>query len=326
MAQSLFKELKKAHEDAFLCVYAPAFMMPVLKRMPEVDDTITNPFSHGEFNLPLRYQEGRKLKKHNFDKAYILPNSFKSALVPFFAGIKERIGFIGESRFLVLNRVRKDKKAFPMMVQRYAALAHLQCKNAGGLPSFDYPSLEVKKPARKLLERLSLSTDRPFLVLGCGANYGPAKLWPAEYFAKVSSCWIEEYEGAVLGAGTKNDAPTVSEIKSYLPDSHKPYFYDIAGKTSIDEALDLIGICKAAICNDSGMMHTVAAVNIPQVCIFGSTSTNYTPPLSNRAVCLESQEPCHPCFARTCKFGTYACLKGITPQMVMQKLKALLSS
>lgn len=331
MSQSLLKTLKAQDPNCEITMYAPAYSHPIIERMPEVNHILKNPFDHGELNLSERRAEGKRLKAEGFTKAYILPNSIKSALVPFFAGINERIGLKGESRYILLNKMRKDKALFPRMVERYVSLAYVDdksVKDKASLPSFNYPSLETKEPSSELLERLNLSLDRPLMCLGCGANYGPSKLWPVEYFAKVSANFIEN-GGSVLGLGTKGDSKTVQAIfealKPLVSSDKLQYFYDVAGKTNLTEALDLVGVCKIAVCNDSGLMHTVAAANVKQVCIFGSTSTNYTPPLSDKAICVESTEPCHPCFKRTCKFDTYACLKELTPDMVLEKIKLLLS-
>lgn len=323
MSQSLYKAIKQAQPDALIDLYALKWMFPIIKRMEEVNNVIENPFAHGSFDFLTRRSEGLKLRG-KYDKAIILPNSWKSALVPFFAGIKERRGFIGESRYFLLNDYRNNKKDFPLMVERYSALAFSKdtVKTAQDLPDILYPSLKTQKPDANLLEKLGINLSRPLLALGCGANYGPSKLWPPEYFATVANKWIEK-GGAVLGIGSKNDIPTVNKIKEQLDIRYLPYFYDIAGKTNLVEALDLTASAAAAVCNDSGLMHLVAAVGIPQVAIFGSTSTGYTPPLSDKAVCLESDEPCHPCFERTCKFKTYACLKKITPDLVLEKLTKL---
>lgn len=324
MSQSLLKILKQQHPDCFISVYAPAFMRTIAGRMSEVDEFLVNPFAHGTFDLKKRFQEGQRLKAMHFDRAYVLPNSLKSALMPFFAGIKERYGFKGESRYVLLNRMRTDKEAFPLMVQRYAALAYDKDKvrNSKELPEIPYPSLISEPVPQETLHKLGLVYGKPWLGLGCGANYGPAKLWPVEYFAEVSAWWIKQ-GGEVLGLGTDKDKPTVQAILQHIPEEHRAGFHDIAGKTNLAEALDLSAMCRAAVCNDSGMMHTMAALYVPQVCIFGSTSTGYTPPLAKNALCLESTEPCHPCFARTCKFGTYACLKGITPEHVITTLSTL---
>ncbi len=341
MSQSLLKTLKQRDPGCSITMYAPKYAQDIIARMPEVDAFIENPFAHGALQLKKRYAEGQKLKKLRapgaqgalgFDCAYILPNSLKSALVPFFAGIKERIGLKGESRYLLINRMRCDKKKFPRMVERYVALAYVAdptVTDAQSLPVFAYPKLTLQEPSPELRTRLGLSGSRPLIALGCGANYGPAKLWPVEYFAQSSATLIREGYG-ILALGSAQDQATVAQIKAALtqlesaPDELMPCFYDIAGQTNLTEALDLVGSCAGAICNDSGLMHTVAAAGVPQVCLFGSTSTGYTPPLSEHAICLESTQPCHPCFERTCKLGTYQCLKELTPERATTALLGLL--
>lgn len=330
MSQSLLKTLKKQDPTCHITMYAPSYAHCIIERMPEVDEIMANPFAHGQLNLTERMQEGKKLSLLKFDKAYVLPNSFKSALIPWFAHIKERIGLKGESRYFLLNKMRSDKAHFERMVNRYVALAYVDNPNVTGdhnLPAFDYPLLCTKTPSAELLERLKVSLERPLLVLGCGANYGPAKLWPTEFFAQVSKHFIKQ-NWAVLALGSTQDKDTVAKIKEHLANLSPealPYFYDIAGQTSLTEALDLVGACSAGVCNDSGLMHTLAAVNVPQVCLFGSTSTKYTPPLSAKAICLESTQPCHPCFKRTCKYGTYLCLHELTVEKVISALNSMLT-
>lgn len=332
MSQSLLKTLKQRDPSCEITMYAPRYAHVIIARMPEVDHILENPFAHGALQLGARRAEGKKLKALNFDCAYILPNSLKSALVPFFAGIKERIGLKGESRYFLINRMRSDKKLFPRMVERYVALAYVddpKVKSAQDLPQFAYPKLTLADPSPELLSRLGLPSDRPLIALGCGANYGPAKLWPVEYFAQASAHFIRKGY-SILALGSPKDQATVNAIKSALTQAERnagellPYFYDIAGQTNLTEALDLVGSCAGAICNDSGLMHTVAAAGVPQVCLFGSTSTNYTPPLSDKAICLESTQPCHPCFERTCKLNTYQCLKELTPERAIAALESLI--
>lgn len=325
MAQSLLAALKHDYPSCRIDVYTPAYALPLLHRMPQVDGKIVNPFGHGDLRLWQRFKEGRMLKRHQYDTVFVLPNSLKSALVAFFAGIKDRRGFKGESRYLLINRMRKNKQDFPMMVERYVALAYdpRQVPTHRELPPLLYPSLIAHKPKPELLQRLHVRLDRPLLALGCGANYGPAKLWPVPYFAEVCEYWVAQ-GGSVLAFGTRNDLKTVASIRNQLQPKTLAYFYDVAGQTGLTEMLDLLAVCTAAVCNDSGLMHTVAALDIPQICIFGSTSTTYTPPLSTRAVCLEASEACHPCFKRTCKFNTYACLKNLRPAAVISELQQIL--
>lgn len=325
MSQSLYKELKRINKNCTIDVFAPLWMRAIVERMDEIDNFIENPFKHGEFNLKKRISISNSLKD-KYDFAFILPNSFKSAFVPFFAHIKNRRGFIGESRYFLLNNIRKNKEDFPLMVERYVSLAfdNNEVKTSHDLKDILYPKLNTKPLDKDTIERLKINITRPLMALGCGANYGPSKMWPSEYFAKASMHFIKK-GGAVIALGSQKDKETVAKIKNYIDESMHPYFYDVAGNTNLTEALDLISMCKVAICNDSGLMHTVAAADIPQICIFGSTSTNYTPPLSNKAHCIESDEKCHPCFKKTCKFNTYACLKNITPDLVISKLDEIIT-
>ena len=321
MSQSLYKTLKERDPGARLTIYAPKFLHPIIQRIPEIDEIMENPFGHGELRLKDRFLEGRKLAVMGFDEAYILANSIKSALVPFFAKIRKRTAFRGESRYVLINDMRTNKQDFPMMVQRYVALAYTKEEVRTGEDlkgKIPFPSLVCRKD-EKLAERFGLDGAKSYLALGPGANYGPAKLWPVEYFARVSDFWISN-GGEVIACGSAKDGNIVADIRAKLK-ADPARFHDCSGKTNLLEALDLLAFCRAAVCNDSGLMHTVAACGIPQVTIFGSTSTKYTPPLSDKALMLESDEPCHPCFERTCKYGTYACLKGILPERAIDYIK-----
>lgn len=322
MSQTLLGTLKRLNPLCHISVYAPAYAHPILRRMPQVDELLVNPFAHGALRLKQRFEEARRLALGAFDCAIVLPNSLKSALIPYLAGIKDRRGFRGELRYGLLNDLRTNKQIFPRLVERYVSLAYpkAQFHQKEELPEFDYPALLCQPPAEELLLRLDIKVKIPLLAIGCGANYGPAKLWPARHFAKVCTYWLEQ-GGGVLAVGTAKDQEAVAAVKELIPASLQERFYAIAGQTKVDEALDLIGICRGAVCNDSGLMHTVAAAGRPQVCIFGSTSTAYTPPLSDQAVCLESTLECHPCFQKRCALGTYACLSGISPEQVLQTVK-----
>jgi heptosyltransferase-2 len=324
MAQSLFITLKQQEPDCQIDIYAPQYTFPILDRMPQLTNKIVNPFMHGSFNLKERFAEGKKLRNYHYDCVIVLPNSFKSALIGLFAKIPLRRGFKGESRYFVINDMRSNKHDFPKMVERYVSLAYStsKVKTAKDLPIFNYPSLETKPLSKELISRLRLDISRKILILGCGANYGPTKLWPTEFFAQVSSWWISK-GGSVVALGSKKDAETASRIQKDVDKSYQSYFFNIAGQTSLVEALDIIGQAKCAVCNDSGLMHTVAAADKPQICIFASTSTQYTPPLSNKAICLESTVKCHPCFKKTCRYNTYECLKQIRPEQVIEKLETI---
>ena len=203
LAQPLFRRLKERHTNATIDVLAPPWVLPVLARMPEVDGTLENPFGHGTLGFAERRRFAKTLAGR-YDHAIVLPNSFKSAMIPFFAGVGLRTGYIGEARFGLLNdRRRLDEKALPLMVERFAALAEPP-GNALARPVPE-PRLTVDQTARDTtLARLGLRLDRKVVVFCPGAEYGPAKRWPAEYFAQLATGFARDGQQVWL-LGSAND-------------------------------------------------------------------------------------------------------------------------
>ncbi|HAW44931.1 MAG TPA: lipopolysaccharide heptosyltransferase II, partial [Sutterella sp.] len=194
MSQSFLAVIHKMHPEVAIDVYAPAFAEPVLRRMPEVENVIINPFKHGELNLGLRMKEGRRLSANHYSRAYVLPNTLKAALVPFFAKIPQRIGYKGESRYGLINRMRRDSKDFSLMVERYVALAFegYDCGCTKILTAYDRPKLLSQALTPEQIARFGIDFSKPVLVFGCGANWGETKAWPANHFATVAKAWIQK--------------------------------------------------------------------------------------------------------------------------------------
>jgi len=322
MAQVLFKLLKAQDPDAIIDVAAPNLMGALVARMPEVRHFIPLPFAHGELNLSARYTIGQKLKQENYDQAIVLPNSFKSALIPFFAGIKTRTGFLGEMRIGLLNDWRRlDKTRYPLMIERFAAL----CDRERGHPqTLPWPQLNVAKESlQAALTRLNLTrptTTKPLLALCPGAEYGPAKRWPTAYFAavareKLSRGW------AVWIFGSVKEQSLAAEIQQHC--NHA--CVDLTGKTKLDEAIDLLSCSDVVLTNDSGLMHMAAALQRKLVVIYGSSSPQFTPPLSNQVEILSLQLSCSPCFERACPLGHFNCLKQLEPPMVLSAIDRLMA-
>ncbi len=307
LAQPLLALLKRKHPDARIDVLAPDWSAPLLSRMAEVDAVIVNPFGHGEFNFSARRTLGRRLSSAEFSDAYILPNSWKSALVPFFARIPRRIGYQGESRYLLLNeRHRLDVAAHPQLVQRYAALA-------GPLPAV-LPqahlnsTVEQQQAARRAL---NLPLDAAPVIFCPGAEYGPAKRWPAQHFAALSQL-IASPQNPVWLIGSAKDAAVGDEIAAGAEGAA----LNLCGRSSLEQAIDLIASARCVVSNDSGLMHVAAALGRPLVALYGSSSPAYTPPLSPRAKIVSRNLPCSPCFKRECPLRHFDCMNGIAPQQV----------
>ncbi|WP_375752235.1 lipopolysaccharide heptosyltransferase II [Vibrio sp. HN007] len=319
MSQSLYTTLKQQYPNALIDVLAPAWCKPILERMPEVNRAIEMPIGHGSFDLPGRWKLGRSVASSNYDQAYVLPNSAKSALIPLFAGITNRIGWKGEMRYGLLNDLRPDKRVFQYMVERYVALAYSknEMKSQVSLDNCPKPSLYIDhKDQINAINRLGLNQDKVTIGLCPGAEFGPAKRWPDEHYAEVAKQLIADGKQVWL-FGSAKDREVTQRIRNALPDEYKASCFDLAGKTSLIEAVDLLAACHTVISNDSGLMHVSAAVGCNVVALYGSSSPEYTPPLTDKLEVIHTDIECRPCFKRECPLGHLNCLKKLSPETVM---------
>jgi len=321
MAQPLYQRLHERHPGLELHVFAPSWTLPLLARMPEVARAHLNPFAHGQLRLVERWKVARQLAREKFDQVIVLPNSLKSALIPLMAGIPLRTGFIGESRYGLLNDTRElDENALPMMVERFCALAEPR-QHAVSRP-IPHPVLQVQAASQATaLARLSLATDRPVAAFCPGAEYGPAKRWPARHFAELARQFdAAGYAVWLFGSGKDR------EISEEIAQLSGGLAVNLAGNTGLDEAIDLMGLIDIAVCNDSGLMHVAAALGKPLVALYGSSSPDFTPPLSDQAAVVSLNLDCSPCFERTCPLGHTDCLEKLLPERVWSATQKLLSA
>ena len=322
MAQTLFQCLQQRHPGCAIDVLAPEWSRPILERMPEVRQTLSFPLGHGVLEIATRRKIGKGLSGQ-YDQAILLPNSLKSALVPFFAGIPKRTGWKGELRYGLLNDIRVlDKQRYPLMIERFMALAF---EPGAELPKpYPRPSLQIDPASRDAaLAKFGLGLDRPVLALCPGAEFGEAKRWPAEHYAKVAELKIREGWQVWL-FGSKNDHPGGEELRLRLIPGLREECTNLAGRTSLAEAIDLLSCAGAVVANDSGLMHVAAALNRPLVAVYGSTSPEFTPPLAEHVEIVSLGLDCSPCFDRTCRFGHYNCLRELKPRPVVAALDRLL--
>jgi len=313
LSHPLLVRLKERDPQGSIDVLAPSWALPVYRRMPEVAQAISLPFGHGDLKLGERRRFAKALPAYG--RAIVLPNSFKSALIPWHAGIPVRTGYRGEMRYGLLNDLRAlDEDKLPLIVERYAALAQPAGEEFAQTPA--EPRLRIDEAARRATAaKYSLDLARPVAVFAPGAEYGPAKRWPARHFAELAKTLAARgYQVWLLGSAT--DAAITAEIQR-LCDG---ICVDLAGRTSLDEAIELMSFAARVVTNDSGLMHVAAALDRPTVAIFGSSSPAFTPPLSRRARIVTLKLECSPCFQRECPLGHTNCLVTLEPARILEAL------
>jgi heptosyltransferase-2 len=313
LSHPLLARLKARDPSGAIDVLAPAWASAVYGRMPEVRRTIAFPFGHRVLDLAGRRRFARDLPR--YDRAIVLPGSLKSALVPWFAGIPVRTGWRGEMRYGLLNDMRRlDDAALPLIVERFAALA--QPAGEALERPLPQPRLAIDAARRDAaVAKFGLAGSAPVLALAPGAEYGPAKRWPARHFAAVASAYAARGFRIWL-FGSAKDAPVTAEVARLagVPAA------DLAGKTSLDEAIDLLSLAGRVVTNDSGLMHVAAALDRPMAAVFGSSSPEYTPPLSAKARVITLRLACSPCFKRECPLGHTNCLEKLEAGQVLAAL------
>ncbi len=319
LAQPLLSRLHQRLPGVAIDVLAPAWTAPVIKRMPEVAEVLSTDFRHGDLRLKERWKLGRALRLRGYSQAYVLPNSFKAALIPFFADIRLRVGFVGESRYGLLNVVHKlDEKKLPLMAGRYAQLAEAP-GDAVVLPLAPAHLTVDEGHLLITVSRLGLDRSKPVTAFCPGAEYGPAKRWPARHFAELarrlaargSSVWL---------IGSDKDRAVGEEIATLSEGAA----INLCGRTDLAAAIDLLSAAQLVVSNDSGLMHVAAALGRPLVALYGSSSAEHTPPLVQegspaRLLHVDGLE-CRPCFQRECPLGHFKCMNDLAPERVLAEI------
>ena len=303
MAQPLLARLREKLPGVRIEALAPSWVAPVLRRMAELDEVIEADLQHGILQLRPRWRLGRGLKSRAYDQAIVLPNNWKSALVPFFADIPIRSGYIGESRYGLLNLTYRNGSDAPMALH-YARLS----EKPGTEPGLPLPSSRLKsEPDKVRATAARFGIAGRYAVFCPGAEYGPAKRWP--YFGELAS----KLGSPVVLLGSAKDSEACNSIQGK----------NLAGKTTLDEAVELIAGAAFVVTHDSGLMHIAAALGTPQVALFGSSSPKHTPPLAANARVLWLGIECSPCFARECPLGHFRCMKELSVERVLAEIESL---
>jgi heptosyltransferase II len=313
LSHPMLARVKARDPGGTIDVIAPPWALAVFNRMPEVAETRALPFGHGAIELGARRRYARALA--SYDRAIVLPNSLKSALIPWHAGIPVRTGYRGEMRYGLINDMRRlDPQGLPLMVETFAVLAQ-----PAGEPlqrPVPEPRLAVDPAARATtVAKYGLATSAPIAAFAPGAEYGAAKRWPAAHFATLARELLDRGWQVWLFGSAKD-----ADITAAIQQGAEGRCVDLAGKTSLAEAIDLLSLATHVVSNDSGLMHIAAALDRPMAAIFGSSSPGFTPPLSAHARVISLNLSCSPCFKRDCPLGHTNCLVQLEPARVLESL------
>lgn len=324
MTEPLLKLLKS--QGHAIDVLATPWVAPIYEACDSVDNVLSENFQHGKLQLALRLRVAQALKKQHYSICYILPNSWKSIIIPLLASIPQRVAYAGEARQLCLTQALKnpDKLARPSMVAHYLALAQEnRIKNTVDL----FPQLVIPPKIIALSAPLAqryLPNARHFYIMAPGAEYGPAKQWPAQHFADLANLILDKNkESGIFLLGSAKDVPISEHILSGISPQNLDRIHHLCGQIPLATAMGLVSLSQGLISNDSGMMHIAAALKIPQIAIFGSSDPKHTPPLSKLATILYLGLDCSPCHQRQCPLNHLNCLVQITPESVFHAFHLL---
>jgi len=308
MTQALFKLLKAKNPDCIIDVLANKNLHAVLKHMPEVSNYLVNSFEHGELKLFARFKFARDLRKNNYTHAYVIPNSFKSALIPFWANIPIRTGWRGEFRYGLINDIKQPLVKNNLFVD---SLLNLETNEPSeSLRNLYLPKLVTFQQIQSSWSEQS--PNKPILALCPGAEYGATKRWPTKYFAEVAQ--VKHQDGwDIWIIGGPKDAIFAQEIQKYSDN----ICTDFTGKTDLSQAIELLAQANIVLTNDSGLMHIAAAVGAKIIAIYGSTSPKFTPPLTHKAEIISLNLSCGPCFKKICPLKHIRCLSDLSPNFIL---------
>lgn len=318
MATPVVARLKQAVPGAQITVLCKPSFGTFWRTFPGVDEVMVL----GRF-----FDTVRELKTRAFDAALVMPTSFSSALMVFWAGIPQRVGFSAEARDLLLTRsMDYTNERRKHLVLEYLDLVRegfgSSPKLGGKISLLASVTRDDKRGADRLLKMMKVRSNRGLVALGPGATFGPAKRWPAGHWRKLISGLLEERNESILVLGGAEEGPYLKGMLEGFPSDR---VHLLAGLTPIPVLAALLAKCRIFITNDTGPMHAAAAVGTPVVAIFGSTSPVWTRPWGRGHRVLRHPVPCSPCFQRQCNIG-YPCLQDLSPEAVLVEGRAALKS
>lgn len=306
--------------EARISMLAYPWVADIFAASPHVDEIIEFDKKGAHAGLKGLFRLGRELAARKFDMAILLQNAFEAAFITTIARIPVRAGYIRDARRLLLTHPVKIRQEIRTMHQVY--YYQQLCRDLGLECEPDELFLKLPESAEKFAADFVRTLGKgPVVGFNPGAAYGPAKCWPTDRYGELARQLSDQAEADIIIFGAEADRRTGAEIKQYAPGS----VHNMAGRTSLAQAMALIGACDAFVTNDSGLMHVGAAMKTPLVAIFGSTDHIATGPFSKNAhIILKDDVACRPCFKTHCKTD-FECMKTITVGEVYDTVMQILN-
>lgn len=327
MTMPALRALRTARPDAKITLLVKPWVSPLFEKDPNIDEIFLYADEFQGIRGKLRLAS--EIRKRQFCEAFFFQNAIEAALIAFFAGIPERIGYSRDARrFLLTQAVPFDEHARSLHhIDYYLHLLRKAGLDAGRSNPWIYLALSERLEAREKLGRLK----RPVVGLNPGAAYGSSKRWHPERFGEVARRVIDELDGSVVIFGGRGEREIAGEIIAAVAADGSAENYNsegsimsFAGQTELRELCALISECDVLATNDSGPMHIGYAVGTPLVSIFGSTSPELTGPVDDAGIVIRKDAECAPCFERECPSGDLRCMDLIAATDVFESVKKLL--
>lgn len=306
MATPFLALLRKENPDDFITVICRAYVSELLSRSAFIDNLIRYERDGGLSKGILTLRAGRP--ENGWDASFILPMSFSSALIAYLGGTGQRFGYSGSARdWLLTDRLRPDDHRKIHLSREYAALAGMYSgREMAAMPA---PCVIPPYDWKERLGGFGLNED--YVVFAAGAAYGPAKVWPHERFAALARRLKDEKGLRTVTVGSAREEKYLENITG--PDDDA---LNLAGKSGVGDLMSILRGAELVVGNDSGPVHVSAAMGVPTVSIFGSTSPVWTSPQGPRSRIVTSGADCSPCFRKECPEGDTHCLQDISVEDV----------
>lgn len=302
MSLAALRELRRLFPDHHLSLLVTPWVSGLFEGQKIVDEIIPFQTSGSAWRDLLQLRE----RLRDFQTAILFQNAFRAAFVTLFSGIPERIGYATDGRSLLLTR-----RARPRIkeLQRHQIYYYLDLLYQAGLSPRDYledpdfdPDIRLKagqkdlQRADQLLQAAGSSSEGPLVIINPGAYYGPAKRWFTDRYAVLADRLIDEVQADIVLIGSREERTLAEEIQTLTQHPLKV----LTGQTDLPALMGLLSRCDLFVTNDSGPMHLAAALDTPQIALFGSTDEVATGPFNSNARILHKHVECSPCLLREC--------------------------